>query len=69
MSSARSTSRTQGRLLASTTDRWSSGAEPVNGQLLQSLPACAVNRRVLRSTVWNSSSTPAATDSGRSITS
>jgi len=40
------------------------GGRPLAGNCSTRLPACAVSRRVLRSTVWNSSSTPAATDSG-----
>ena len=51
----------QGRLFASTTERCISQLNRPAGSCPMSLSACPVSPRVARSTIWNSSSTPAAT--------
>jgi hypothetical protein len=61
MSSASSVRPTQGRLFASSTERCISQLNRSAGSRPMSMSACPVSRRVARSTIWNSSSTPAAT--------
>ncbi len=60
-SSARSPRRACGRLLASTIVWWSSALNLPAGSCSRTRPPCAVSRRELRPTVWNSSSTPTVT--------
>src|SRR6266545_2265915 len=67
-SSARSSSRTYGRLFVSTTDRCNSAPNRSGGSCARSPSARGINLRVPRSTVWNSSSTPTATNPARSAT-